>query len=477
MVMTALALLAGGASGYRKRQQEDIEQARQDENDAWTREERQRKRDLWKQQDQDRADQQAEKARMVQDAAPVEAKPELAPDQHGPQTWGVAGQTITDDRKVAGAVKAANMPSAWMTRMASATSDPNAAINLLAGAAKAKLDEAAMARQEKMFDILGRLAFGGEVAIPEIYKDYSDGYEAEVIPGQNGGFVVRRMKDGKPAGEAPFKDLEDFALRTVGSMNPDLYVSSMQKRREQEARAAREAAELQFRRDQLTETGRHNRSMEGLARMRAAGEGAQQQPAVLTLADLRDGHKTIAGTLNADYKTQIDMAQKPEDSAAIKKTREAEIADVQRLYTGAMTQGVALTPEQAIAAYRAGKRTTVEVPDATGKMHRIEAMMVGDRIIPFADAPGKFVESKRASAPAPAPAPSPAATPTTAPAPARPPENLQPFRAMSDEELARYVKAGNTLAIAVDRERRAAAARETASMAAQARAAGFDPGY
>lgn len=400
MVMTALALLAGGASGYRKRQQEDIEQARQNEEDAWKKEQRDRQRQTWTQQDQDRAEAKAEKARMVQAAAPVEAKPELAPDQAGPQTWGVAGQTITDDRKVPGAVQAANMPSAVMTRMAGATSDPNAAINLRASATKAQLDEAAQARQEKIRDIVGTLASGGTAAIPEVYARYNDGYDAEVVPGKDGGFVVRRMKDGKPAGEVPFKDMEDFVVRAVGSMNPDLYVSSMQKRREQEARAAREAAEMQFRRDQLAETGRHNRSMEGVARMRAAGD-TTRQPVGL---NMDDADKFIAPF----FTTKDEMTERttfdPVGAQAIRELMvrmpAAKAGDTQ----GAVNQAMAMYQ---IAMKNAGG-------DHAKAMQAIQAS-IAPKPAPAPPAPAPAPKPKeKAAAPAPAKAPAPAPKPDPA---------------------------------------------------------------
>lgn len=149
------------------------------------------------------------------------------------------------------------------------------------------------------------------------------------------------------------------------------------------------------------------------ARMAGVAEGkvgaTAQQPGQLTLADLKDGHKAIASTLNADYKSQIDGAASPQDADPIKRTREAEIADVQRLYTGAMMAGMPLTPEQAIAAFRAGRRGMRKVPDSEGNVHAIEGMQVGDRFIPFAGQPGVTISTNTAPAPASPASPAPAA--------------------------------------------------------------------
>lgn len=175
-----------------------------------------------------------------------------------------------------------------------------------------------------------------------------------------------------------------------------------------------------------------------LAREVAATKQAGGADAGLTLADLKDGHKAIASTLNADYKSQIDGALKPEDATPIKRTREAEIADVQRLYTGAMMSGMALTPEQAIAAYRTGTRRSGSAKTADGKTVKIEGIEVGGRFIPMADAPGAAV----VAAPAPAkPAKDPPpivparSVPSRMSAPAAP---ADPFEAARAESAAAY---------------------------------------
>lgn len=161
------------------------------------------------------------------------------------------------------------------------------------------------------------------------------------------------------------------------------------------------------------ETGRHNASMEGIAqqnantqeqyrrdqaeaiRMRADAAAANAQPGGMTLADLKDGHKGIASTLNADWKTQIESETDPAKLKALKVARENEIATVQRLYTGAMTAGFGMTPEQAIVAFRSGETATqtFKSKDGSGTV-KVDGILYGGRFIPLADNPGAVPGAK-----------------------------------------------------------------------------------
>jgi hypothetical protein len=133
----------------------------------------------------------------------------------------------------------------------------------------------------------------------------------------------------------------------------------------------------------------------------------------MTLADLKDGHKGIATTLNADWKAQIDATVDPAALKAIKVARENEIATVQRLYTGAMSAGFGLTPEQAIVAFRSGTVGTQAFTTKDGKTVSVEGVQYGGRFIPLSDNPG--------AAMAPAAAAPPAAKTDKPAAPAAPP--------------------------------------------------------
>ena len=176
------------------------------------------------------------------------------------------------------------------------------------------------------------------------------------------------------------------------------------------------------------EAARHNKELERLsgdktaaqieiatmrgevARAKAAGAA---QPQGMTLADLKDGHKGIATTLNADWKTQIDAETDPAKLKAIKVARENEIATVQRLYTGAMSAGFGLTPEQAIVAFRSGEAGTQAFTTKDGKTVSVQGVQYGGRFIPLADNPGAAMAPKPAAAPGAKPAAGSAATPAT----------------------------------------------------------------
>jgi hypothetical protein len=108
----------------------------------------------------------------------------------------------------------------------------------------------------------------------------------------------------------------------------------------------------------------------------------------MTLADLKDGHKGIASTLNSDWKTQIESETDPTKLKALKVARESEVATVQRLYTGAMTAGFGLTPEQAIVAFRSGEARTGTVDAPGGGKMNVEGIVYGGRFIPLAGNPG-----------------------------------------------------------------------------------------
>ncbi len=460
-IMQALAVIGGGAmSGYNRTKREMEDEQRQKADDEWKAKQRAREEQRWKQDDEDRATARAEKGRMAAAAAPVTPQDasvyQPANDDEGnampanpTADWrSVDGQVIRDPSKVAPAVEAANMPSAVMRRQSMVTTDPAQAVTLRSNAMTAAASEQAQrqAEAEKVWDqqSVAAMQKGGPQAFAEfLTQSKGDGQggnvkvQAVMSPDGKTFQLVATLPDGTQRPSPAFANDELGRARAVFAFKQNV---SPEKKLAHLEGVAKFDAENKHRADTLAETARHNRATEGIQRMRAVAQPAGQPAARstgsgttagLTMADLKDGHKTIASTLNADYKTQIETSPDDKTSKAIKTTREAEIADVQRLYTGAMTQGIALTPEQAIAAFRAGKRVQVEVPDAAGKVHRVEAMQVGNRIIPFAESPGKFVEATgpaRAAAAAPSPAPSAAAPVASSPvaAPAGPMQQSAP---------------------------------------------------
>ena len=87
-IARALAVLGAGLGGMSAGERQAIEdqrrRQREDEDAAFRKETRDRQRTEWTRADQEYADRQAEKQAMRTAGAPVEVKPELAPDQQGP---------------------------------------------------------------------------------------------------------------------------------------------------------------------------------------------------------------------------------------------------------------------------------------------------------------------------------------------------------------------------------------------------------
>lgn len=409
-----LAVMGAGLGGYMDGQREKKREGERDADRAYIEEQRARTRKDWQRSDKIDADVATASAPV----APVESlqadlsDPEAAPMQQ----FNVQGRMYAGQGEANTAATAANDPQAVAQRQAMAymqNGDPAKAQQIRTGARQERLAEmqvssaeAANKRDTSLREMGGLIINGGWAAVPEVYARYQDGKTAKVVEdGKGGAEVIQFGPDGAEAGRAKFKDLPSFFAAAAGKFDPSKWMERQDKQAETmrvQGNADRDYA--------LRETVAKDQSLLRAAqveaataraeasRARAAGGGgggraaAPAGPQGLTLADLKDGHKTVATTLNKDYESQLsDTSISAEIRQSIKRTREAEIADVQRLYTGAMTQGIAVTPEQIIAAYRTGTRGIREVPDASGKSYKVEGMQVGDRFIPFATQPGKFV--------------------------------------------------------------------------------------
>lgn len=129
-IARALAILGAGASGFQGGQEQARQRSRQEEDDAFRREQRDRQRTDWSRSDEEYARKQADQAAERAAMAPTEMKPELAPDQQGPQAFQVAGKTIADPAAAEAATQAYNAPQAGMRRAAGAVRDPMRAAEL-----------------------------------------------------------------------------------------------------------------------------------------------------------------------------------------------------------------------------------------------------------------------------------------------------------------------------------------------------------
>ena len=167
-IARALAMLGAGASGYTQGTEQARQRQRQEEDDAFRREQRDRQRTQWTREDQRFADEEAERAAVKSASAPVQAQPELAPDQQGPQAYNVGSQVIADPAEAERTVAGMNRPAARMRRAAGATSDPVRAAQIEAGAlqaegAEAQVNAAREAEAIQRFDrdMVGALQTGG----------------------------------------------------------------------------------------------------------------------------------------------------------------------------------------------------------------------------------------------------------------------------------------------------------------------------
>ena len=447
-IMTALALLAGGVGGYTRGQEAKREETRQKEDDDYRREQRQRQRIDWQRQDEqynrDRAEQEAVKKAgaptAVEEVPQLDlGDPEAAPTVSRFKAAGTMVDTRADADKAAADYNAA---PARMRRAAGAVSDPVRAGQLEASAQTAETGAMQLraAKLKEADDAFNRdlMSSVTDFASLESFVNASKGdgqngaLQIKIVPNPDGK-TVAVMKLGADGTMTPtpfsFQNTTEGVQQAAGIIGmrlpPEQKLAHLQAAAKTEEERRRWGLEFGLKeKDSLSRGKREDRMAAAAERQAVAAErtataatakaAAANSPGALTLADLKDGHKTIAGTLNADYKTQIENAADDKTAKAIKTAREQEIAAVQRIYTGAMTAGFALTPEQAIVAYRTGETATqtYKTKDGTGTV-KMQGILYQGRFIPMAENPGALPGQDD-----PKPAPPPAAAPAAAPAPA-----------------------------------------------------------
>lgn len=429
----AIALLGGVAGGYVKGLAAHDQRKRQEEDDAFRREEQGQRRMQWQQQnklfDQQQADRDAERAAMAPtkvDDAPVAPPIGSRDEPRAPEDQGIraAGQTFTNRADADKAATEYNALSNRMQRAAAAVSDPMRAAQLETTALNAEAGTMARiaARRKESDDTFNRELLGSVTDFSTLERFVNDSkgdgqggaLKIKIQPSADGK-TVQVLKVNPDGTTAPtpfsFQNNTEGVQQAVGiigmRLSPEQKLAHLQgtakteeERRRWDWKAGLDLKDSEARRlheqRMLTVAEHQARAWELRASASAGGGG---QAGALTIADLKDGHKTIAATLNADYKTQVDNAADDKTAKAIKTARESEIADVQRIYTGAMSAGFALTPEQAIVAYRNGKpgMGTFQKKDGSGTV-RVQGVLYQGRFIPMAENPG-------AAAPAASPAP------------------------------------------------------------------------
>jgi hypothetical protein len=421
MSMSRLVAAMGAAAGGVSRGMDEFEAQKRRK----TRDDRDEAEYQYRKGERDRAtgirdDLGAAGAAVVPDDSPVAPPIGSADAPRAPEDQGtrVAGKTYTDPAQAQAALEQANSPMARATRMADVlmrNGEHGQAQQMRTGAmqerqALVQTQQAEVEAKNRgvMQEIVGALATGGVEAIPSIYAKYNDGYTATVAPGEKGGFSVTRIgADGKPSGTKSFADMNEFIGSQVARMDPSLYMRDQQHRGDQARVQANSDRDFSLRETDQKDNKEYRGGMLKVAqdknanaielaglkastantiasmRLEAAKGGGGMQ-----MSDLKDGHKGIASTLNADYKTQIDMTQDPAELKAIKVARDGEVASTQRLYTGAMQSGFALTPEQAIIAFRSGKPAIQPFKGRDGAPVNVEGVLYDGRFIPMAEKAG-----------------------------------------------------------------------------------------
>jgi len=376
-LVRALGAAAGGISdGIRKNE----DRKRQQQRDQWEAE--------------DRAFSMSERARAVRmrdetaaAAAPVAVQQVEPAGPVMPGAEGAAGQPLAPIPTVQGkvydsqdaAAKAAdeaNAPPAVARRMADVAQrngDPVRAQQLRTGAmqeqaAKLKLSADERAELDARFNADLQANVTDWNSFDRFTSDSAgDGQGGKLklksVPTADGKSMVVNViqPDGtlRPTSKVFPNSADGLALATaeLARLPPDKKLAHLHQKAVLAQQAERDANTATYQQGMLKAT--QDKTAAGIELAQARAEAARAKTATggaqgMTLADLKDGHKGIAATLNADWKTQIDGAPNAEALKAIKVARENEIATVQRLYTGAMTAGFGLTPEQAIVAFRSG---------------------------------------------------------------------------------------------------------------------------
>lgn len=431
----AIALLGGVAGGYVKGLAAHDQRKRQEEDDAFRREEQGQRRMQWQQQnkvfDQQQADRDAERAAMAPttvDAAAVAPPIGSRDEPRAPEDQGIraAGQTFTNRADADKAATEYNALPNRMQRAAAAVSDPMRAAQLETTALNAEAGTMARiaARRKESDDTFNRELLGSVADFASLERFVNDSkgdgqggaLKIKIQPSADGK-TVQVLKVNPDGTTAPtpfsFQNNTEGVQQAVGiigmRLSPEQKLAHLQgtakteeERRRWDLKAGLDLKDSEARRlheqRMLTVAERQARAWEMRASA-SAGGGGQSGP--LTIADLRDGHTVIAKTVGADYENQVtDSSAKDQSVAAAKAARDQEIEAVQRVYSGAMQAGFALTPEQAIVAYRTGKLASgnFQKKDGSGTV-KVQGVLYQGRFIPMAETPG-------AAAPAANPAPS-----------------------------------------------------------------------
>lgn len=187
-IARALAILGAGASGLGAGEEQARQRLRQQEDDAFRKEQRDRQRTQWQRDDEAYNEAKADKEAERQAMAPTVVQPDLAPDQMGPAGFNAGGKTFGTPEQADAAAKQYNSPAAGMRRAAGAVRNPSRAADLQGRADQAELgamnlDAAKQAQEAQRWD--RSLYEAARAADPKALTDFMTASKADGLDGNS----------------------------------------------------------------------------------------------------------------------------------------------------------------------------------------------------------------------------------------------------------------------------------------------------
>lgn len=291
-IARALAVLGAGMQGLSQGEETNRQRRRQEEDDAFRKEQRDRTRTQWQRDDEAYNEAQADKAAERQAMAPTVVQPDLAPDQMGPAGFNAGGKTFANPDQAQAAATTYNAPASGMRRAAAAVRNPTRAADLQARADQAELgainlDATKQAQQAKAWeDKMTSAIMSPDPAIGAKFLSDSgaDGLDGKTkwigkIEGDNVHFALVDQ-NGNPTGISFVKpNTPAGRLELVAQLSRATPITAKlaDLRAQQKATADAEDKKADNARldRTLAETTRHNKAVEGIQRdaanARAAG--------------------------------------------------------------------------------------------------------------------------------------------------------------------------------------------------------------
>jgi len=187
-IARALAVLGAGMQGLGQGEETNRQRRRQEEDDAFRKEQRDRTRTQWQRDDEAYNEAQADKEAERQAMAPTVVQPDLAPNQMGPAGFNAGGKTFANPDQAQAAATTYNAPASGMRRAAAAVRNPTRAADLQARADQAELgainlDAAKQAQEAQAWD--RKLYEAARAPDPKALTDFMTASKADGLDGNS----------------------------------------------------------------------------------------------------------------------------------------------------------------------------------------------------------------------------------------------------------------------------------------------------